>query len=142
MALALITGILSSAVRAEIPAGTWARRAIKDGTRVVMTVESTGKGRIVTYRNERRDGSVRTIVVETELDGKENKVTVDGKPSVQTMAFRRLDERRTVNTVRVDGKLVNTQNLELAPDGKLLTVETVPVNAVNNKGFTDYWDKQ
>src|SRR5215216_6770525 len=116
-------------MRATLPPGTWVRRAVKDGSRVTMTLESAGTGRVLTYRIERPDGKIRTLVVATELDGRDAEVSVDGKPSGQTMSFQTLDDRHTVSIVKLNGKPVSTQRFEIAADGKVLKVDTIPSDA-------------
>lgn len=107
-----------------------------------MTVKVTGPVRVITYRTERRDGSIRTVVAETELDGKDSDVYVDGKLSAQTMALRSLTPRHLLSISKVNGKHVTTANIEVSPDEKLITVHTVSADGGKQDGFTDYWDQQ
>ncbi|MEO8130811.1 MAG: hypothetical protein ABI822_27180 [Bryobacteraceae bacterium] len=142
VAIVFLASLSVSVMRAELPPGVWVRRALKDGSRVTITVESAGTSRVLTYRTERRHGTIRTLVVATALDGRDTQVSVDGKPSAQTMAFRKLDDRHTVNIVKLNGKPVSTQQFEIGADGKVIKVLTIPTDAEHQDGFTDYWDKQ
>ena len=140
--MTFLAAVIIPATRAELPPGTWVRRGVKDGTRVTMTVESAVTGRVLTYRIDRPDGKIRTLVIVTDLDGKDRQVSVDGNPSGQTMAFRTLDNRHTVCIVKLNGKPVSTQRFEIGTDGKVIKVDTIPSDAEHKDGVTDYWDRQ
>ena len=91
-----------------------------------MIVEPAGAGLKITYRINGADGKpmkqgLMTIV--TMLDGKEAAVLVDGKPSGETMAIKRIDASHTFTVIKMQGKEFATSKLEVSGDGKTLKVE-------------------
>src|ERR1700686_1738221 len=82
---------LISMVRAQsLPVGTWARRPDKGGVNATLIIEAEGTGRKLTFKVQVAGGASTTMVVSTQMDGKDAQVSVDGKPSGQTMAMRML----------------------------------------------------
>jgi hypothetical protein len=67
----------------------------------------------------------QTMTVDSPMDGTEVPTLVDGKPSGQTMAIKRIDDRHYNAVVRMGGKLYVTANGTVSADGKTLTVETL-----------------
>ena len=65
------------------------------------------------------------MLIESSLDGNEAPVIVGGKPSGETMAIKRTDERHLVTVIKMDGKPFGTSRSELSPDGNTVTVENV-----------------
>ena len=117
---------LSSLVRAEsLWSGTWVLRENPPGGQLTMTVEEVGTGWKLTYKVVGPTAAASTVsTVLTPLDGKEVPVLVNGEPSGQTMAIKRIDSRHTVTIVRYQGKERSVAKSEISPNGKVLTVET------------------
>jgi hypothetical protein len=112
-----------------------------------MIVESAGSGLKITYRIIGADGkpmsqSVMTLV--TMLDGKEAVVLVDGKPSDETMAVKRIDASHTFTVIKMQGKEFGTSKLEASSDGKVLKVENHTAAWAGQPATvtTEYWDRQ
>jgi len=63
------------------------------------------------------------MIVESPFDGREVPVLLDGKPSGETMAIKRLDDHHTVTVVKMNGKEFGRSKATLSPDGKTITVE-------------------
>ena len=70
---------------------------------------------------------------------------VDGKPSGETMAIRRIDERHASTIVKLNGAAFGTSKSELSADGRTLRVEnTTSSDAPGQPAGTriEYWDRQ
>lgn len=137
---------LGASAGGPIPTGTWIKRGGSPAP-MMMIVESAGPGVKITYRIIGADGKptnqyVMTVV--TMLDGKEAAVVVDGKPSDETMAVKRIDASHTFTVVKMQGKEFGTSKLEVSGDGKVLKVEnhTASWAGQPEKDATEYWDKQ
>lgn len=124
-----------------IPTGTWVRRAGKDGITSTVVVEASGAGQKLTFKVKVGDGVTSTMIVTTLWDGKDAPVYVDGKPSKETMAIRMVDDRHTINVLKMDGKPFVTQKSELSADGKVIKTESVPT-APGAQNTVEYWDKK
>ena len=111
-----------ASVHAQVEVGTWLRQAEKPGSRpMTMTVERCcGNGRRIVYRIE---GVPAVMIVESRFDGSEAPVLVDGKPSGETMAIKRVDDHHTYTVLKMNGKEFGTSKAALSPDGKTITVE-------------------
>jgi hypothetical protein len=138
----LVIGVicLTPFLRADgLPNGTYVRRA-SDGVHSTMIVEAAGSGRKLTFKVD-VPGGVTTMVVTTQLDGKDAPVLVDGKPSGETMAIRMVDDRHVVNILKMNGSVVATEKSEVSADGKLIKVETT-TPAPGTPNTIEYWDKK
>ena len=121
--------------------GTWVRRANKDGVNATLIIEAAGTARKLTFKVAVAGGGTSTMIVTTQWDGKDATVSVDGKPSAETMAIRTVDDRHTINIIKMSGNPMTTQKSELSADGKVIKVEssaTVP----GQQNGTEYWDKK
>jgi hypothetical protein len=140
--LALCLATLTPMLRADILAiGTWVRRPNKDGGSSTMFIETAGTGRKLTFKVPIAGGGITTMIVTTQLDGKDAPVLVDGKPSGETMAIRLMDDRHAVNVIKMNGNELLTQKSELSVDGKVIKVESIPAVSGGQYG-TEYWDKK
>lgn len=113
---------VATSVRAQIEVGTWVRQAeaAMPGT-MTMTVERCcGNGRRIVYRME---GTPTVMTFESRFDGSEAPMLVDGKPTVETMAVKRLDDHHTFTVMKRNGKAFGTSKATLSTDGKTITVE-------------------
>ena len=126
--------------------GTWVLREPPQGGHLTMTVEEVDPGWNLTYKVVGPDatGTIYSTVL-TQLDGKEVPVLVNGKPSGQTMAIKKIDSRHTVTDVKFQGKEMAISKSELSPDGKVLKVETHYADS-NPTGLVgkqiQYWDRR
>lgn len=105
--------------------GTWVQREPQKEGHLMMTVEEVGTGWKITYKMADQDapGSFVSTVL-TQLDGKDAPQLIDGKPSGQTMAIKKIDSRHTVAVVKFQGKEMGISKGEISPDGKVLKVKT------------------
>ena len=133
---------LISMVRAQsLPVGTWVRRPNNDSVNATLLIEAAGTGRKLTFKAQVAGGASTTMVVTTQMDGKDAQVSVDGKPSGQTMAMRMLDDRHIVNVLKINGNTMATQKSEISPDGKMIKTDTT-ASVPGQQNGTEYWDKK
>lgn len=112
----------ATSLHAQADIGTWVRQsgAATPGV-ITMTVEACcSGGRRITFRME---GTEMVMTVESPFDGSDAPVLVDGKPSGETMAVKRLDDRHTTTVMKLNGKAFGTSKATLAADGSTITVE-------------------
>jgi hypothetical protein len=140
---------LPSAVRAQLGVGTWERQSDKGSKGLVgymtMTVEQCCKGGYrVTYHITIND-TKSVMKVESPFDGTEVPVLVDGKPSGETMAIKRVDDRHSTTVIKMNGQPFGTSKSTLSADGKTLTAinEIVQTGGVQPKDTqTEVWIKK
>jgi hypothetical protein len=137
---------LSSLVGAEsLWSGTWVLREPPQGSHLTMTLEEVGTGWKLTYKIAGQAPGSPVSTVLTQLDGMEASLSIDGKPSGETMAIKRIDSRHTVSVQKFQGKEAGTSKAEISPNGKVLTVENEcatsnPTGQVGKQ--IQYWDRQ
>jgi hypothetical protein len=114
---------LATSLHAQISIGTWVKQSEASAPgAMTMTVEACCKGgRRLTYHMV---GSKMVMTIESPFDGSEASMLLDGKPSGETMAIKRLDDRHTIAVVKMNGKPYGTSRSTLSADGKTLTVES------------------
>ncbi len=134
---AFCLGLLSAQ---SLPTGTWVRRA-SDGVHSTLIIEPIGAGRKLTFTIEQPGAPSTTMIATTQLDGKDAIVSVNGKPSGQTMAIRALDDHHFANILKINGNTFATQKSELSPDGKTIKTESTPT-APGQPNTVEYWDKK
>ena len=112
----------ASPLRAQIGLGTWVQQS-NASPGLTMTVEACcNGGRRFVYRINGQTDVLMTI--ESPMDGREVPVlAAGGKPTGETMAIQRVDDRHTFTVVKMDGKPFGTSKATLSADGKTLTVE-------------------
>jgi hypothetical protein len=122
--------------------GIWVRR---DMPGMTMTIHSWGaSGGRITY-DIQMGGKVSVMAIESALDGTDATVIVDGKPTPQTMAIKRLDDRHTFTVLKNGGKPAGTSKCEMSADGKTLTVENeIPATAAGGTPMksTETWNRK
>jgi hypothetical protein len=129
------TGILST--------GTWVQR----GGVLVLTIEEAGAGRKLTYRTRGPDGKFMKgeLTLVTMGDGKDAPMLVDGKPSGQTMAIRKIDATHAHSVIKVNGKECGVSRGEISADGKVMKSEdemTNPACGAVGKMTVNVWDRK
>jgi hypothetical protein len=137
---------LGSSARAQIPAGTWIRRI--DGPTMAMIVEPAGTGLKITYKavgTDRKLVEPPLMAMETQLDGKDAPLLIQGNPSGETMAVTRVDATHTSTVIKFQGKAFGTSRSELSADGKTLKIENDiaenPIGQPPGKQV-EHWEKQ
>jgi len=140
-ASAVCVAALIPLLRAELPTGTWVRRPNKDDLGATMIVEAAGRGRKLTFKVALPGGGTSTMIVTTQGDGKDEPVSIDGKPSPETMAIRFVDDRHMINIIKLSGTTMVTQKSEVSADGRLIKVVS-SADAPGQQNGVEYWDKK
>jgi len=145
IAFGLCLFCIASSAWSQLSVGTWKKRG--DHPTLLMIIEPAGSATKITYKVLTPDGkplpqAIMTLV--TQMDGNEVPVLVNGKPSGETMAIRRIDERHTSTVVKMNGAAFGTSKAELSADGKTLRVENTMADAPGHPGGmkVEYWDRQ
>jgi len=124
---------------ADLWLGNWVRRPTTDGVSSTMVIEAAGSGHKMTFKVTPRGAATSTMVVTTQADGKDAVVSMDGKPSGETMAIRMIDDRHMINVIKMSGQTMVTQKSELSADGKQIKVES---NPSPGGPALEYWDRK
>jgi hypothetical protein len=114
---------LSAAPQAQMVVGTWLRSPTKTAPgQLTMTVEACcGSGYKLTYRFAM--GAEATVMtVSSPFDGEEVPVLVNGKPSGETMAIKRVDDHHAFTVLKMNGQPFGTSKSTLSADGRTITV--------------------
>jgi hypothetical protein len=109
-------------IRAQMGIGTWLQQSGPNAGNITMTVEACCNGgyRLTYHLNGH---SEMTMVVDSALDGADAPILIAGRPSGETMAIKRVDDRHLTALVKMNGKTFSTSKSTLSADGKTLTVE-------------------
>jgi hypothetical protein len=141
-----IIGTLGSAgsLYAQIGVGTWVKKDAASKTPMTMVVEPCcNGGRRLSYHFG-INGTKTSLTLSSPFDGSEVPVLINGKPSGETMAIKRLDDHHLFTVLKMNGKPFGTSKATLSPDAKLLTV----INDVSSSTAgpvgktTEVWVKQ
>jgi len=125
---------------ADLWIGTWVQR----NQPITMIIEPNGaSGLKITYRVKTASNET-VMVVESAMNGTDAPVKVDDKPSAQTSAWKRLDDRHISAVGKVHGQAFEYSTGEVSADGKTLTVQkdypsTPQANLVK---ITEIWDRK
>jgi hypothetical protein len=116
----------ASQAHAQIGVGTWVRTDAQ-AKGLTMTVEACcGGGLRLIYHVPAMGGQPPvTMTVDSPMDGTEVPAMVGGKPSAETMAITRVDDRHYSAVMKMGGKPFGTATGTLSADLKTLTVESV-----------------
>jgi hypothetical protein len=131
---------------AQLEIGTWVRQSTPSMPGMTMKIEAccgTG-GRRLTYALL-MDKTKTLLTLESPLDGTPVPVMVNGKPSGETMAIKRVDARHANTVVKMNGKPFGTSMATLSPDGKTLTVLNEYSSSAGGQQagkVTEVWVKQ
>ncbi len=113
----------ASSLHAQVEIGTWVRQdtAFKAGSMTMDVEACCHGGRRLTYHILM--GETKSLLtVESPFDGTEAPVLINGKPSGETMAIKRVDAHHTSTVVKMNGTPFGTSEATLSADGKTLTV--------------------
>src|SRR5262245_10461386 len=145
-ALALLLTV-STTLDAQMVVGTWLRTPTKTAPgKMTMTVEPCcGSGYKLTYRFAIDEKQTMLMTVSSPFNGSEVPVLVDGKPSGETMAIKRIDDHHASTVLKMKGEPMGISRSTLSADGKTISV----VNEVTNAAVgmpvgttTETWTRQ
>jgi hypothetical protein len=120
-AFAALLAIASPAVADNSPVGTWVKKAEAGSPKITLTIEVWGTDKAkLTYHLKQ---SALELTIVSALDGSDAPVLVNGKPSGQTMAIKRIDKLHSSTVVKMNGKSFGTSKGAFSEDFKTLTVE-------------------
>jgi hypothetical protein len=137
---AALLALVPPLAAADLWIGTW----VQKNQPITMIIEPYGAGgQKITYRVKMADKET-VMVVESALDGTDAPVKVDDKPSRQTSAWKRLDDRHISAVGKVNGQTFEISKGEVSADGKTLTVQKeYPSDAQGNPvKITEIWDRK
>jgi hypothetical protein len=131
----------ASPAQAQLGVGTTWLRTDPVGKGITMTVEACCNGglRLVYHIPPMGNQPAAMMSVDSPMDGTEVPTLVGGKPSGQTMALRRLDDRRYSAIVKMGPQMSATFNATVSPDNKTMTVESVSNVAGKVEKLTETW---
>ena len=142
IALLSLLSVATPAFAGDPWLGTWVQRG---KTPMTMTVEKAGaSGAKFTYRMPPELKPNMVMTFETQFDGNEAQVFVDGKPIDEMMVIKRIDDRHTAASWKINGEPAGSSTSELSADGKVIKAESdngMPGPDGNTK-VTMYWDKK
>jgi hypothetical protein len=126
VALLLAAGWANHAY-AQLGAGTTWLRTDAPGKGITMTLEVCCNGGLrFVYQIPPMGGQPgSTMSVDSPMDGRDAPALVGGKPSGETMAVTRTDDRHYNAVVKMNGQPFVTSSGTVSADGKTMTVETV-----------------
>lgn len=114
---------ISAATEAQMVAGAWVRTSTKASPgQMSMTVEACcGSGYKLTYRFTVGAETI-VMMVSSPFDGTEVPVLVNGKPSGETMAIKRVDGHHASSVLKMNGQPFGTSKSTLSADARTITV--------------------
>jgi hypothetical protein len=126
VALLLVAGWASHA-HAQLGAGTTWLRTDARGKGITMTLEACCNGGLrFVYQIPPMGGQpASTMTVDSPMDGRDAPALVGGKPSGETMAIKRVDDRHYSAVVKMNDQSFGTSNGTVSADGKSMTVDSV-----------------
>ena len=137
--------VLASArsLHAQVEIGTWVRQdtASMPGSLTMVVEACCHGGRRLTY-HILIDKTKSLLTVESPFDGTEVPVLMNGKPSGETMAIKRVDAHHASTVVKMNGAFFGTSKATLSGDGRTLTVLNDFTSAAGGQQvgkFTEIW---
>jgi hypothetical protein len=138
-AVVLAVSVLAAAQQKDPFVGTWnlnlAKSKYSPGPppkSTTTTYEAAGKGYKVSVKQEPASGPAQQWSYTTELDGKDSPIT-GNNPNADAIAVKRIDANTLESVNKKGGKVVSTQKIVVAADGKTRTVTTTGTNAQGEK---------
>ena len=132
---------LASHVHAQLGVGsTWVRTDAL-GKGITMTVEACCNGGLrLVYQIPPMGGQpATTLTIDSPMDGTDAPTLIGGKPSGQTMAIKRVDDRHYSAVQKMGGKPTATYSGKISPDGKSMTVDAVAQGGGTVQKFIETW---
>jgi hypothetical protein len=115
-----LAGILCAA---DSELGTWIRTDAGSAKGMIMKIETSGlKGRKLTYSLPAQGQTIQ-MICDSPMDGSDTRVLMNGKPSGETMAIKRIDDHHMSSVMKVNGQIFGTSKGTFSADFTSLTVE-------------------
>jgi hypothetical protein len=116
----------AGSANAQLAVGNWTRTD-SAGLGITLTVETCCNGglRLTYHIPAMGDQPAATLTVDSPMDGTEVPVLLNGRPSGETMALKRIDASHMSGVVKMNGQLFVTSSSTLAADGKSATTESI-----------------
>ena len=135
---------LKTSVYAQIEIGTWVKQTPPTSPAgFTLTVEACcNGGRRLTYR---LTGGQLVMIIDSRLDGSDAPVMIGGKPSGETMAITRVDDRHASTVVKMNGVPFGSSKSTFTADGKTMVVENTYTAALAGQTVgkqTEIWVKK
>jgi hypothetical protein len=131
MSAVLFALTFGRSLQAQFSVGTWVQTAPMKG--LTMTVEECCNGGRRLIFHVTMGQKSQTMTVESRFDGSDASILVDGKPSGETMALKRVNERRTTTVFKRNGKVFRTSTTAESADGRTLTVENEFIDTADGR---------
>jgi hypothetical protein len=112
---------------AQLGVGTTWLRTDAQGKGIILSVEACCSGglRLIWQIPAMGGQPASTMTVDSPMNGTEVPALVGGKPSGETMAIRRVDDRHYSAIVKMNGQPFGTSNGTVSADNKSMTVDSV-----------------
>ena len=135
-----VVGVANHA-RAQFAVGSTWVRTDPQGKGITLTIEACCKGglRLVYQIPPMGNQPPATLTVDSPMDGTEVPALVGGRPSGETMAVKRVDDRHYSAVVKMGGKPFGTSNGTVSADGKTMTVETISQGGGTSQKIIETW---
>ena len=130
---------------ADSPVGTWIREKdptmlLPAGTPMEMQIEKWGNSAKLTYNIPAMQGQpAMVLTLETNLDGKEAQLMLNGKPSGETMAVTKIDDHHFSTVIKMNGQQMGTGNSTFSADFTTLTTEGTIGSGANATKTKEEW---
>jgi hypothetical protein len=126
---------------AQLGVGTSWVRTDANGAGIVMTVEACCHGGLrLVYQAPPMGGQpATTMSVDSPMDGTEAPAIMGGKPSGETMAIKRVDDRHYSAVLKMNGAQIATYNATVSADTKTLTVTSVSKAGGKDQTIVETW---
>jgi hypothetical protein len=144
VAMFLLVVAWASAAYAQLAVGNW-ERTDAAGKGMTLTVESCCSGGLrLTYHVPAMGGQpASTLTVDSPMNGTEVPVLMNGKPSGETMAIKRVDDRHFTGVVKMNGQPMSTSATTISADGKSATTESMTqASGTAPQKVTETWVKK
>jgi hypothetical protein len=136
--LLCVLSLSASAAAPEEWYGTWLERS---ATPMTLVVEPAGSATRFTYHMPPDFKPQMVMSFETQFDGKDVPVLVNGAPSSEVMSIKRIDDRHVVGAWKINGQPAGSSRSEMSADGKVVRVDNDALDEKTGQK-TQYWDKK
>jgi hypothetical protein len=126
---------------AQLGVGTTWLRTDPQGKGIVLSVEACCNGglRFIWQIPPMGGQPASTMTADSPMNGTEVPVFIAGKPSGETMAIRRVDDRHYSAIVKMNGQPFGTSNGTVSADNKTMTVDSVFGVGNQAQKITETW---